>query len=153
MSPSLSAELGGIALTAYLAFKTMFGCSVGCRHSSVDLFVSIILWSWVRIPSIPSALYSFTVKCAIPICHCIEKRTKINKKRPLRVPPKLSATLGSNPKHTIYTFIIFNLICVMLKIRKYTEKEAGVGPFSKKKHIWLFNPQRKKYFFVKRINE
>ena len=51
------------------------------------------------------------------------------------VPPKLSgficayhpATLGSNPKHTIYTFI--NLNCDILKRPKYSDKEAGICPF------------------------
>ena len=40
-----------------------------------------------------------------------------------------AATPGLYPKHTIYAFFNFNLNCEMMKRRKETEKEAGVGPF------------------------
>ena len=57
------------------------------------------------------------------------------------LPPKLSgfvgafqfATPGSNPKHTLYAFICFNLNCDMLKRQK--EKEKNNGP-------WWFSGQR-----------
>ena len=42
-----------------------------------------IVWSRVRIPSsTPPMLFPFTVKFLFFICHCVEKRTEINKKRP-----------------------------------------------------------------------
>ena len=46
-----------------------------CRHSSVDLSAPTILPPRVRVPSTQSTF--FTVK----YCHCVEKRTEINKKR------------------------------------------------------------------------
>ena len=49
----------------------------GGRHSSVVSSASTILWPRVRIPSTPSTLF-------FNLCYwnCIEKMTKINKKRP-----------------------------------------------------------------------
>ena len=48
--------------------------------SSFDLCVPTILCSWVIIPSTPSTLlYSQNF---VLYCHCIQKRTKLNKRRP-----------------------------------------------------------------------
>ena len=55
-------------------------CFIRSRHSSVDSSVSSILKSRVQITSIPSILFSI-YSLLYCICHCIEKRTKINIKR------------------------------------------------------------------------
>ena len=52
------------------------------HHTSVDSSAPTILLSQVRIPSTPSLLLPFKVRiCTTYICHCVEKRAKINKKR------------------------------------------------------------------------
>ena len=56
-------------------------CFIRSRHSSVDSSVSSILKSRVQITSIPSILFSI-YSLLYCICHCIEKRKKVNKKRP-----------------------------------------------------------------------
>ena len=55
----------------------------GCRHSSVESSAPSILLSRVRIPSIPSTSTLFLFSLLYYICYFIEKRTKINKKRPV----------------------------------------------------------------------
>ena len=54
---------------------------LGCCHSSVDLSAPSILLPWVRLPSMSSMLFSFTVKFVLYLSMQCEKRTKINKKR------------------------------------------------------------------------
>ena len=53
---------------------------LGCRHSSVDLSAPSILPRWVRLPSMPSTLFSFMVKFFLYLSVQCEKRMKINKK-------------------------------------------------------------------------
>ena len=58
------------------------GRQMGCRHSSVDLSAPSILPPWVRNPSNPSK-HLFHLQSNLCFnCHCVVKRTKINKKRP-----------------------------------------------------------------------
>ena len=55
--------------------------STGARFRSVDSSAPSILRSWVRIPRTPFTFFTIIVYCITYICHCIEKGTKINKKR------------------------------------------------------------------------
>ena len=53
---------------------------LGCRHSSVDSSAPSILPPRVRLPSMPSTLFSIIVKFVLYLSMQCEKRTKINRK-------------------------------------------------------------------------
>ena len=79
-----SGRTGAQPPTRYFSFTdtgthtNSFG--VGCRHCSVDSSVPSILPPRVRLPSMPSTLFSIIVKFVLYLSMWCEKRTKINKK-------------------------------------------------------------------------
>ena len=90
---------------------------MGCRHSSVEQSAPTILPPRVRIPSKPSKLLFHLQSNLCYICHCIVKRTKINKKRPgLAHLKKMQLIIKENTRllrkgtqhYTAYLLLILN---------------------------------------------